>query len=265
MVKRSDNMDSSSECSRGAHKRLLQDSRSYDQENAMKKVCIGTRTEYTYAPYHDGYQWRKYGQKMIRGNSFPRCYYRCTYHQDHGCPASKHVEQHNSEDPPLFRVIYTNEHTCGTSNSASDYMASSMQIQQIADASLRKAQAAERLRKAEVETPRLMHSPPPRCSGGYNMAMKEEKDVIVSSLLTVIRGCHIAESAGNNSAAALPVNRPPPAVARSDHYSCSYAISPELLPASDDLTLDFMLDSVLDPHWVEPLDLAWLKESTHTG
>ena len=130
---------------------------------------------------------------------------------------------------------------------------------------LEKAQAAERLRKAEVETPRLMHFPPPRCSGGYNMAMKEEKDVIVSSLLTVIRGCHIAESAGNNSAAALPVNRPPPAVARSDHYSCSYAISPELLPASDDLTLDFMLDSVLDPHWVEPLDLAWLKESTHTG
>uniref|UniRef100_A0A0D3EVK6 WRKY domain-containing protein n=1 Tax=Oryza barthii TaxID=65489 RepID=A0A0D3EVK6_9ORYZ len=263
MVKRSDNMDSSSECSRGAHKRLLQDSRSYEQENAMKKVCIGTRTEYTYAPYHDGYQWRKYGQKMIRGNSFPRCYYRCTYHQDHGCPASKHVEQHNSEDPPLFRVIYTNEHTCGTSNSASDYMASSMQIQQIADASLRKAQAAERLRKAEVETPRLMHSPPPRCSGGYNIAMKEEKDVIVSSLLTVIRGCHIAESAAPLLCRQTGRRRRWPEATIT--ASCSYAISPELLPASDDLTLDFMLDSVLDPHWVEPLDLAWFKESTHTG
>ncbi|KAF0922046.1 hypothetical protein E2562_023998 [Oryza meyeriana var. granulata] len=245
MAKRSDNVVSSSGCSRGTHKRLLQDIRGYTQENAMKKVCIGTRTEYTYAPYHDGYQWRKYGQKMIRGNAFPRCYYRCTYHQDHGCPASKHVEQHNSEDPPLFRVIYTNEHTCGTSTSASDYMASSMQIQQIADASLR---------NAEVERPRL-HAPP-RCIGGYNMAMKEEKDVIVSSLLTVIRGCHIAESDSN--AVALPV-------AGSNHQSGSSAISPALLPASDDLKLDFMLESVLEPHWVEPLDLGWFKESTHTG
>uniref|UniRef100_A0A453FTS4 WRKY domain-containing protein n=1 Tax=Aegilops tauschii subsp. strangulata TaxID=200361 RepID=A0A453FTS4_AEGTS len=38
-----------------------------------KKSRIGMRTDYTYAPYHDGFQWRKYGQKVIRGNAFPRC------------------------------------------------------------------------------------------------------------------------------------------------------------------------------------------------
>uniref|UniRef100_A0A0D9V775 WRKY domain-containing protein n=1 Tax=Leersia perrieri TaxID=77586 RepID=A0A0D9V775_9ORYZ len=184
---------------------------------------------------------------MIRGKAFPRCYYRCTYHQDHGCPASKHVEQHNSEDPPLFRVIHTNEHTCGTSTFASDFMASSVQIQQIADASLRK--------QAEVERPPMMQVQY-RCSGGYSMAMKEEKDAIVSSLLTVITGCHIAES--DDNAVALPV-------AGCNHQSGSSAVSPALLPALDDLKLDFMLESVLEPHWVEPLDLAWFKEPTHTG
>ncbi|KAL6853573.1 hypothetical protein ACP4OV_019602 [Aristida adscensionis] len=254
MSKRDDYITCSSGCSDGTHKkRLLQDSNGYAQEHPKKKVRISTRTEYTYAPYHDGYQWRKYGQKIIRGNAFPRCYYRCTYHQDDGCPATKHVEQHNSQDPPLFRVIYTNEHTCDSTN-ASDYMASSIQIQQIADASLR---------KAEMEMPSLTH-----CSGGHEV-IKEEKDAIVSSLLTAMRGCDAATSnamhAMQESTAALLAgntsNLSPAMANRSSHEPTP--ISPVLLPASDELKMDFI--ESLESHWFEPLDLGWFMGSKQTG
>lgn len=59
---------------------------------------------------NDGYKWRKYGQKEIKGFKNPRSYYFC-YHKDQGCRASKHV-QIKDDDPSLFVITYFCNHTC---------------------------------------------------------------------------------------------------------------------------------------------------------
>uniref|UniRef100_A0ACD5WGJ6 Uncharacterized protein n=1 Tax=Avena sativa TaxID=4498 RepID=A0ACD5WGJ6_AVESA len=80
-----------------------------------KEDGVPRKRTVTPSPYSDGYQWRKYGQKRIIGTNFPRCYYRCGYHRERGCRATKQVqeEQHsNAGGPRMYLVIYGHEHTC---------------------------------------------------------------------------------------------------------------------------------------------------------
>ncbi|GMY25617.1 probable WRKY transcription factor 33 [Fagus crenata] len=53
----------------------------------------------------DGYNWRKYGQKQVKGSENPRSYYKCTYPS---CPTKKKVER--SLDGQITEIVYKGSH-----------------------------------------------------------------------------------------------------------------------------------------------------------
>ncbi|XP_054797920.1 probable WRKY transcription factor 2 [Prosopis cineraria] len=56
-------------------------------------------------PSEDGYNWRKYGQKHVKGSEFPRSYYKCT---NTNCPVKKKVER--SHEGHITEIIYKGNH-----------------------------------------------------------------------------------------------------------------------------------------------------------
>ncbi|TYI63356.1 hypothetical protein E1A91_D09G012900v1 [Gossypium mustelinum] len=68
------------------------------------KIIVQTRSEVDLLD--DGYRWRKYGQKVVKGNPHPRSYYKCT---SAGCNVRKHVERASS-DPKAVITTYEGKH-----------------------------------------------------------------------------------------------------------------------------------------------------------
>lgn len=54
----------------------------------------------------DGYNWRKYGQKQVKGSENPRSYYKCTYPN---CPTKKKVEN-SLLDGEITEIVYKGTH-----------------------------------------------------------------------------------------------------------------------------------------------------------
>lgn len=71
---------------------------------ADSKIVLQTRSEVDLLD--DGYKWRKYGQKVVKGTQHPRSYYRCTYS---GCNVRKQVER-ASTDPKSVITTYEGKH-----------------------------------------------------------------------------------------------------------------------------------------------------------
>nr|GEW66768.1 DNA-binding WRKY [Tanacetum cinerariifolium] len=53
----------------------------------------------------DGYNWRKYGQKQVKGSENPRSYYKCSYQN---CPMRKKVE--TSLEGDITEIVYKGSH-----------------------------------------------------------------------------------------------------------------------------------------------------------
>lgn len=54
---------------------------------------------------HDGYNWRKYGQKQVKGSENPRSYYKCS---SRNCSMRKKVE--TSSDGDITEIVYKGNH-----------------------------------------------------------------------------------------------------------------------------------------------------------
>ncbi|XP_026443734.1 probable WRKY transcription factor 4 isoform X2 [Papaver somniferum] len=52
-------------------------------------------------PSYDGYTWRKYGQKQVKGSEYPRSYYKCTHPN---CPVKKRLKDHLTDSRSAIRL-----------------------------------------------------------------------------------------------------------------------------------------------------------------
>ncbi|PKU70434.1 probable WRKY transcription factor 2 [Dendrobium catenatum] len=78
------------------------------------------------APTKDGYNWRKYGQKQVKGSEFPRSYYKCTYPN---CEVKKKVEL--SQDGHATEIIYKGTHNHLKSSIPLSHSGNDLQIDEL--------------------------------------------------------------------------------------------------------------------------------------
>ncbi|KAJ8773591.1 hypothetical protein K2173_005837 [Erythroxylum novogranatense] len=95
-------------------------------EKKVRKTRYAFQTRSHVDILDDGYRWRKYGQKAVKNNKFPRSYYRCT-HQ--GCDVKKQV-QRLTKDEAVVVTTYEGMHSHPIEKSTDNFenILSQMQI-----------------------------------------------------------------------------------------------------------------------------------------
>jgi len=73
----------------------------------ISKAYVRTEASDSSLVVKDGYQWRKYGQKVTRDNPCPRAYFKCSFAPS--CPVKKKV-QRSVEDQSVLVATYEGEH-----------------------------------------------------------------------------------------------------------------------------------------------------------
>ncbi|KAG2334199.1 hypothetical protein Bca52824_005379 [Brassica carinata] len=103
-----------------SHQNLAKSEFHQGEEEASKKgkkqrFAFQTRSQVDILD--DGYRWRKYGQKAVKNNTFPRSYYRCTYA---GCNVKKQVQRLTS-DQEVVVTTYEGVHSHAIEKSTENF------------------------------------------------------------------------------------------------------------------------------------------------
>ncbi|KAL6894127.1 hypothetical protein ACP4OV_008225 [Aristida adscensionis] len=119
-------------------------------QRVVKKPKIIIQTPSEVDLLDDGYRWRKYGQKVVKGNPRPRSYYKCTADN---CNVRKQIER-ASTDTRCVLTTYTGRHNhdppgrgAATEGAAADHPTPSAMNMAGGSGTFRQIGGAERLKE----------------------------------------------------------------------------------------------------------------------